>query len=56
MVTKRPGFQKVVETIQGIFDKELSHLPAVEQKKKWDDLEKYLSAVAPGALPEQRGE
>lgn len=54
MATKRPAFEKAVEQIHGIFDKQLSHLPAAEQKKKWDELERYLNAVAPGALPERR--
>lgn len=53
MATKRPAFEKAVEQIHGILDEHLAHLPATEQKKKWDELEQYLNAVAPGALPER---
>lgn len=44
---------KAAEQIHGIFDEHLAHLPAAERKKKWSDLERYLNAVAPGALPER---
>jgi hypothetical protein len=38
---------KAVEQIHAILDDRIAHLPAAEQRKKWDDLERYLNAVAP---------
>ncbi|MGC1105382.1 MAG: hypothetical protein WA876_02500 [Candidatus Acidiferrales bacterium] len=54
MATKQPAFEKAVEQIHAILNEHLSGLPAREQRKKWDDLERYLSAVAPDVLPERR--
>lgn len=54
MTMKQPASEKAVELIHRILEKQLSRLPVAEQKKKWDELKRYLNAVAPGALPERR--
>jgi hypothetical protein len=54
MAPKRSAFEKAVGEIHAILDGHMSHLPASERRKKWDDLERYLSAVAPDVLPEPR--
>ncbi|MFZ0336132.1 MAG: hypothetical protein WAN10_05375 [Candidatus Acidiferrales bacterium] len=54
MASKQPAFEKAVDQIHAILDEHLSSLPATEQRKKWDELERYLNAVAPAAQPERR--